>query len=848
MNKIKKILFTLILSALFIVNVDAAVKESGEYDVDTYIIGITRFDNGVIINDEKITVAKDNFETFIKSLDQGLPEIISIDIYYYSALTKKWYYFESDKTFTKLNETDSKKFASDLDIFYVNNEEKQLELNYDGNVDENSISNKKVKFENNKFIIPATVLEFNFTSNNNNLNVETKTNENNKKEYGKYYIPLYINVYDEQNNLILAVPTNYDGLIVTDNLFKNYEKDAYKLTYVDDKGEVDFTKKVTDSNYKIYQKYIPVGYIIENENMKFDKETLIGTYTGNIEVDSIGNYITFTIKAPEGLDLDKVLVNGNAYSWHNNELDFDIDIENDDLTDRIITIKWNDETTVNYTIKFSNNKFNRLVEYYDENGAFLTEESVEDGAIIKGVNANKTGYTFLGYTLSFDSEELFDTTKGITKDTKLYLKYYESPIVSYNNSYNLLLGEEQNITAELIANGLLNKNFKLTAKFADDVEFDENNYVKIKVGENYELLKDIEFTNVSDLTNLDLLVKVSNENYKKVTYVITYNATETVVTIDNKLITNEDVYFAVNNHYYKESEFEKALSESNENNYVVLEKDATLSSRIEITSGKVYLDLNSHSLTNLNNTDTFLLNNTDSEVELNIKNGTLIVKRDSIDSNLFVFAIRNGIKGAKNKVTTNLENVNIKSDDNGVFVLSEDSNLTITNGEITSKNYAISGNGSKGNKSTVNITGVTILSKSIAIYHPELGELTIDKSSVSGLTAISLKSGILNLSESKLVGTKKPLETPEVNNNGTSVTGDALYIEVNPGYQSVSNGLSTIGVNILGKLNVFETVDENAYSIRIFNPKKIDGTTLNIEDDFSVIGEIVNENETGYRK
>ena len=61
------------------------------------------------------------------------------------------------------------------------------------------------------------------------MNKIKKLNENNKKEYGKYYIPLYINVYDEQNIEQLTYERNkfeavvmsiVNGVVVCDNYDK----------------------------------------------------------------------------------------------------------------------------------------------------------------------------------------------------------------------------------------------------------------------------------------------------------------------------------------------------------------------------------------------------------------------------------------------------------------------------------------------------------------------------------------------------------------------------------------------------------------------------------------------------
>lgn len=269
MKKIKKILFALILSFTFIFNLNAltTVKEDGKYNEDTYIVGITRFDGNTVVNEKRALKAKEDFNNFINDLDTT--ETLKLETYYYSSFTKKWYLLE-EENFKTLSEEETNKLLKDLNIFYVNDEEKLIEITFDKKVDDNSISNERVKFENNKFIVPATVLGFSFKSDNAFVYIETEENEN-IKDYGNLVVLVDINIIDENGNKIGSITTPYNSLLDKEYLFKVNEKEGYKLAFFDENGEVDFDKKINSLNYTIERRYTPVGSFLESENVKFNK-------------------------------------------------------------------------------------------------------------------------------------------------------------------------------------------------------------------------------------------------------------------------------------------------------------------------------------------------------------------------------------------------------------------------------------------------------------------------------------------------------------------------------------------------------------------------------------------------
>jgi len=106
------------------------------------------------------------------------------------------------------------------------------------------------------------------------------------------------------------------------------------------------------------------------------------------------------------------------------------------------------------------------------------------------------------------------------------------------------------------------------------------------------------------------------------------------------------------------------------------------------------------------------------------------------------------------------------------------SSVTVEDGLVKGVDtFAISGNGSSGNGGyDITINGGTVTSNVTAIYHPNDGTLTITDGTITGATAVAVKSGTTNISGGTLIANGEA-QTFTHNGNGTSETGDALFIE-----------------------------------------------------------------------
>ena len=163
------LIFTLVFGFMLNVNAQTTVKEdAADYLGDVYIIGSSRFDSSVVVTGTMATVAGAR-EAYIQyALNKNYefkPE--EVRIYYYSELAETWSVLPATSAdeMTELTETETKELTENLNIYYVNEEEKTLEVPYNVVVEEgyelhfntnNEDHAEKIKYEGGKLSIPAT--------------------------------------------------------------------------------------------------------------------------------------------------------------------------------------------------------------------------------------------------------------------------------------------------------------------------------------------------------------------------------------------------------------------------------------------------------------------------------------------------------------------------------------------------------------------------------------------------------------------------------------------------------------------------------------------------------------------
>lgn len=144
----------------------------------------------------------------------------------------------------------------------------------------------------------------------------------------------------------------------------------------------------------------------------------------------------------------------------------------------------------------------------------------------------------------------------------------------------------------------------------------------------------------------------------------------------------------------------------------------------------------------------------------------------------------------------------------GIFVIRPAAELNITGGTV--KGFApIQGNGSAGmggTKITIGGTAVIDGDDSIAIYHPQNGELIINGGTIIGTNAIEMKAGKLVVTDGTITGTGPFVETPTAISGYSTDTGDAILLFSAAGYTG------DLSVDIQGGT----ITSDKAYALREF--------------------------------
>lgn len=690
-----------------------------------------------------------------------------------------------------------------------------------------------------------------------------------KKDNGFYLTgdAIYIEENDKyKDNIIINVYggtlTSTNGYIIQEfNTTINTENELTSIV----NGNYSFKYAIGD-NLFVYTNYI--GNVVETEDTKFNQENLTITYDGvikrNLNDKKNKGYIELTFQAPENFDLIDTLVDEESKQWTNNTETIRVNIT--DKTDKTITIKWNSENIYTYTIKFSDSaKFTYLVNYKNSaDSKVLDTELVTEGNLVTKAKTIEVpfrkGYVFENEwgLASVYATKTYDLTTPVVKDINLFTFDREVKSVRYGNEYsgiteNGFVGDsEGKQTLEIYHPRYSGKTIKLVAEFQDETDkYDENNYIKVFVNNEWVNFNEgitIKLTE-ADSTKLKMLVKLKDNTSKLIKFTVYYSEDNSKTSyLNTGKMEEKNIAFSVDGNYYKDNMLSKLLENGSSENPVVLEKDITLS-KITIKpttlSYNGYLNLNGHTITgniSTNNSGLFNINNEYAKKGLNITiyNGNINILNKTTGN---VYAIVENIKSSKYATTLNLIDLTITSEGDGIFINGKDSSLYLDNVNIDAKaDYAIFGNGANSANSNINIKSSNLKSNKMVIYNPQVGKLIIKKSSLTGLTPIGIKAGELTIKTSVLTSTKETHETPVAEGNGISLTGDAIYAEINSGY-GITDGKTSLIINILEK-NEFNFANNENAILRIFNPEKIEGYEINSDLKRTVL----NENETIYTK
>lgn len=171
-HKLRTILLVLVLMFTFILNVNAETKikeDANAYTGDVYIIGSSKFDSNIIVTGTMATVAgaREAYIQYMINYNYDFsPE--DVKIYYYSELAETWSVLPatSEDEIKELTEKETKELTDNLNIYYVNEVEKTIEVPYDVILQDgfeltfysdNEKNDSKITYEDGKIKLPATV-------------------------------------------------------------------------------------------------------------------------------------------------------------------------------------------------------------------------------------------------------------------------------------------------------------------------------------------------------------------------------------------------------------------------------------------------------------------------------------------------------------------------------------------------------------------------------------------------------------------------------------------------------------------------------------------------------------------
>jgi len=216
----KKILSTfilgLIVSCAFVFNVDAKTikEETSDYNQPMFILGSTRFESTEVLSADAVLAAGFNHAKVKAVLGEDIANIdYESQVFYYDPDFNEWYEIKGT-TKNLLEENKVEDLENNLNIYYVNNEMKTLEIPYSGNVDE--VLTEGVTYDGAAFKVPALTPIVSFTTNGSE--VEVAVNENYSAVDEKAVIEVNGVYFLEQNieEALLASSPEYPAVLLKD--------------------------------------------------------------------------------------------------------------------------------------------------------------------------------------------------------------------------------------------------------------------------------------------------------------------------------------------------------------------------------------------------------------------------------------------------------------------------------------------------------------------------------------------------------------------------------------------------------------------------------------------------------
>ena len=461
MKSINKILLTFIFSFLSVimfnikVNALVPIKESSNsFTGDVYVVASTKFDDDIVVTSARIAKADDDDDS-LRIMQGFAANTEDANIYYYSELEEAWFLVsKEDKDLQIISDTAADVLEDSLYIFFVNNEEKVMEFDYDGDVNKStisssaSISGAEVSYKDGKFFIPVTIVDVTFKNGvGKDIYITTDYDDNYGYDLGDFYISISITILDKDNNEITWIhgQTNKDGLITSGDMLMDdtsFSNPGYSLYYVDSDGnKIDFDTFVVTETTSIKQAWLPVGSIHTNSSIQDEED--ITVHNGVISRDGNNNYVEVTVVAPSGYNTSNTRINGLPATFNNGEATINVPITAKGVITNI-TVEWENGVEKVFKVKAGDSsKFTYHITFYSRQGVAVYSEDVIEGRYISDPDEDTWdqyydrgfSYKFTGWATNSLLNEMLDRSLPATKDLTLY------PTYVYDNSGAIFLPE-----------------------------------------------------------------------------------------------------------------------------------------------------------------------------------------------------------------------------------------------------------------------------------------------------------------------------------------------------------------------------------------------------------------------
>ena len=259
------IVTSLNLSALTIVETTNPDDNFDTVIDNSIVMGITRFEPDVILTALRASDATFNDVIF----NFGKDGYKGVKIYYY--LSGTWFEMDEKNEAHVINDEAEIQKLNKLDIYYINNKEKILEIPYSKNLDagyelvfktNNSKKDKDVKFVDGKILLPATINNVDVYIKNKSSNVEeivdsfSKNSSNDTVLEKTSHLNLSETIEEKSNNLISTYYNKYSK----DDLLTEVDDDVYYVTLGDYVGTENPSElKIGEIAYDNSAKKLSIG-------------------------------------------------------------------------------------------------------------------------------------------------------------------------------------------------------------------------------------------------------------------------------------------------------------------------------------------------------------------------------------------------------------------------------------------------------------------------------------------------------------------------------------------------------------------------------------------------------------